>query len=104
MVESGKLKLLFFWNHFSMFFKYGVKNDLKKHIFENIQTHTSWEKVTRKFSIIYLMRRQKRKGEMSPNGSIIDEDFCMHVNNTKRHALQVIIKVWIRFSVFISCS
>ena len=31
-----KLKLLFFWNHFSMFFKYGVKNDLKKHIFENI--------------------------------------------------------------------
>lgn len=56
------------------------------------------------------MRRQKRKGEMSemsemsPNGSIIDEDFCMHVNNTKRHALQVIIKVWIRFSVFISCS
>ena len=36
------------------------------------------------------MRRQKRKGEMSPKGSIIDEDFCMHVNNTKRHALQII--------------
>lgn len=38
-----KTEVIIFWNHFSMFFKYGVKNDLKN-ISSKTYKHTPLEK------------------------------------------------------------